>query len=52
MGMLMHHTWLAQQEEQKKRKKTAKPADPVAEEQDEYEIPVKTTVNRRKPSRK
>lgn len=32
MGMLMHHTWLQQQGEQKKRKKTAKPAEPVAEE--------------------
>lgn len=52
MGMLMHHTWLAQQEEQKKRKKTAEHADPVVEELDEYEIHAKKTVNRRKPSRK
>lgn len=52
MGMLMHHTWLKQQEEQRKRKKTAEHADPVAEEPDEYEISVKQTATRRKPSRK
>lgn len=52
MGMLMHHTWLKQQEEAEKRKKTAVPAPPVAEDEDEYDVPVKKTVTRRKPSQK
>lgn len=52
MGMLMHHTWLKQQEEAEKRKKAKVPAEPVAEEEDEYDVPVKSTVTRRKPSRK
>ena len=52
MGMLMHHTWLKQQEEAEKRKKTAEPVQPVADDEDEYDVPVKRTVTRRKPSRK
>ena len=52
MGMLLHHTMQRQKSEMERKKKPVKPADPVAEEPDEYEIPVKKTVNRRKPSRK
>ena len=51
MGMLMHHTWLKQQEEAEKRKKAVILDDPV-EEPDEYDVPVKKTVVRRKASRK
>lgn len=51
MGMLMHHTWLKQQEEAKKKAKAEAPADPVVENMDEYDVPVKRAVNRRKASK-
>ena len=54
MGMLMHHTWLKQQEEANKRKKTADPAETVADEtESEYaNVTARKTVNRRKPTKK
>lgn len=51
MGMLMHHTWLKQQEEAKKKAKAEAPADPVVDNMDEYDVPVKRAVNRRKASK-
>lgn len=53
MGMLMHHTWMKQQEEEKK--KTAKAvAEPVAETEEmpvkEETAPVRKTAGRRKAS--
>ena len=52
MGMLLHRTLMKQQEEARKRKKTAESAEPVVKEEDEYNVPVKRTVNRRKTSDK
>lgn len=48
MGMLMHHTWLAEQEKQKKQPKVAEPA-PVEENKEEpVHEPVKRMGGRRK----
>ena len=44
MGMLMHHTWLAEQEKQKKQTKVAEPAPVEAEpEKEPVKAPVKKT---------
>ena len=49
MGMLMHHTWLAEQEKQKKQIKVAEPAPVEAEpEKEPVKAPVKKTGGRRK----
>ena len=48
MGMLIHHTWLAQQkEEQERKKKTVAPKAEVKEPEPVKE-PVKKTGGRRK----
>lgn len=49
MGMLLHHTWLEQQEQKEAQKKREVPV-PVAEPEEEpvNEEPVKTTGRRRK----
>ena len=49
MGMLMHHTWLAQQKAAKKPKETAPAAE--AEKPEEPETPVKKTGGRRKTTK-
>ena len=46
MGMLMHHTWVKQQEEQKKQKKTAESVH--AEPKEEPASEPKKTGGRRK----
>lgn len=47
MGMLMHHTWLAQQEDAAKRPVETKPAEKAEEPKEEAE-PAKKTGGRRK----
>ena len=47
MGMLMHHTWLNQQEQKKPEKVEAKPVEKVKEPEPVNE-PVKRTGGRRK----
>ena len=46
MGMLMHHTWLAQQKEKEQPKKKAEPAP--AEKPEKESAPVKKTGGRPK----
>ena len=48
MGMLLHHTWLAQQEQKKPEKVESKPAEEVAEEKSVETPPVKRAGGRRK----
>ena len=52
MGMLMHHTWLAQQEQAKPKKVEPKPAEEVKEEKSAEELPVKRAGGRRKATDK
>ena len=52
MGMLMHHTWLAQQEQAKPQKKVEpKPVEEVKEETSAEETPVKRAGGRRKATK-
>ena len=46
MGMLMHHTWLAEQEKQKKQKKQTKVAEPAPVEAEPEKEPVKAPVKK------
>ena len=48
MGMLLHHTWLNQQEQKKPEKVEAKPVEEVKEKSAE---PVKRTGGRRKTTK-
>ena len=48
MGMLMHHTWLAQQKEKEQPKKKAEPAPATEEPKEPVKEPVKRTGGRRK----
>ena len=49
MGMLLHHTWLNQQEQKKPEKAEAKPVEEVKEEKSAE--PVKRTGGRRKTTK-
>ena len=55
MGMLMHHTWLNQQEAEKANVKPIKEPAPVEEQKEEPPVkepePVKKTAGRRKVSK-
>ena len=48
MGMLMHHTWLKQQEVAAERPVEEKPAEKAEEIKEESAEPVKKTGGRRK----
>ena len=50
MGMLLHHTWLNQQE-QKKPEKAEKPVEEVKEEKSAEDPPVKRAGGRRKATK-
>lgn len=52
MGMLMHHTWLAQQEQAKPKKVEQKPVEEVEVEKSAEETPVKRAGGRRKTNTK
>ena len=52
MGMLMHHTWLAQQEQKEQPKKAEpKPVEEVKEGKSAEEPPVKRAGGRRKATK-
>ena len=51
MGMLLHHTWLNQQEQKKPEKAEAKPVEEVKEEKSAEETPVKRVGGRRKTTK-
>ena len=48
MGMLMHHTWLAQQKNAEKKPVAEPVVEKATEETKEPDAPVKKTASRRK----